>query len=517
MMLKLKIIAIAIPILLCSGSVFAQFPPIQWQHCYGGSDFDDATVAIPLGDTGFAIAGTASSYDGDRVSPFCGGADFWLVNIDNYGAIKWERSYGGNFSDNDFAMTKTSFGYLLAGVTNSTYGEVTGLHGDQTNPQNDCWVVATDTAGNLLWERCYGGSKLEMCYSMVNTDDGNHIFAGLTSSNDGDVAGYTGLGGAWVVKFNDTGKIIWQKVYDSSTAFSIKQTSGHGYVVTGYSVASNLGPDRKGDLWVVKLNDTGGITWRKFFGGTGYDWGKTVVQTTDGGYVIAGYTNSVDGDITGNHGGNDLWVLKLNSAGVKQWSKVYGGSGDDEATSIIQTFDGGYLVSGYSNSIDGDITGNLGLYDIWILKLDAAGSLQWQKSYGGSLDDYSAATSQTPDSGFIVAGDSHSNNDEVSGNHGASDYWIVRLDKYGEAVPDPKKDEAVKVYPTAGHGTVYIDMPPGYEAATIQLFNMDGQELPGASSNGLHQTIQLQNSTFGNYLIQVTHNGNVQTFKVVVY
>ncbi len=494
----------------------AQAPPIQWQHCYGGSDYDDVSVVIPLGDTGFAIAGIASSSGGDRVSPIWGNSDFWLVITDKYGGIKWEKSYGGSSADDNFAMTRTSFGYLLAGVTTSTdpFGEVTGFHDDSTTQQPDCWVVATDTVGNLLWERCYGGSKWELCYSMVNTDDGNHIFAGLTTSNDGDLSWYTGTGGAWVVKFNDTGKIIWQKVYDSSMAFSIIQTLDHGYVVTGNSVAG-VGPGRSDDLWVVKINDTGGIMWQEVFGGTDYDQGTTVVQSRDGGYVIAGYTSSVNGDITGNHGGEDLWVLKLNSAGIKQWSKVYGGSGDDKATSIIQTFDGGYLVSGYSNSTDGDITENQGLSDIWLLKLDSAGSMQWQKSYGGSLDEYSGTTIQLADSGFIVAADSHSNDHGISGNHGKSDYWILRLDKHGVELPELKREDEIKVYPTVTHGVVNVTMPAGYEDANVKVSDMAGKLVMADEGISLQRTLRLNDLPCGNYLVTITNKGKVSTFKIV--
>lgn len=138
---KLPTLVSVVSALLCNCVAFAQFPPIQWQHCYGGSERDAATAAIPLGDTGFIIAGTAASYNGDRISTFWGGDDFWLVNIDNYGSIKWEKSHGGNFFEACTAITATNSGYLLAGETNSVFGEVSGLHGDLTNPQQDCWIV----------------------------------------------------------------------------------------------------------------------------------------------------------------------------------------------------------------------------------------------------------------------------------------------------------------------------------------------------------------------------------------
>jgi hypothetical protein len=150
-------------------------------------------------------------------------------------------------------------------------------------------------------------------------------------------------------------------------------------------------------------------------------------QTSDGGYIIAGSSSSNDGDVTGNHGREDSWIGKLDSLGTLQWQKSLGGSGWDRALSFQQTSDGGYIIAGFSDSNDGDVTGNHGNRDYWIVKLDSLGTLQGQKSFGGSGLDSAHSIQQTSDGGYIIAGHSFSNNGDVTENHGVADYWIVKL------------------------------------------------------------------------------------------
>jgi hypothetical protein len=190
------------------------------------------------------------------------------------------------------------------------------------------------------------------------------------------------------------------------------------------------------DFWIVKLDTTGDIQWQKSLGGSGYDrtdYDQSICQTADGGYIVAGYSNSNDGDVSGNHGGYDYWIVKLNSNGHVQWQKCLGGSNDDLATSIKQTADGGYIVAGYSNSNHGDVSGNHGgNNDCWVVKLDASGNIQWQKCLGGTYDEVASSVQQTADGGYIVGGHSNSNDGDVNGNHGSfNDAWLVKLNVSG--------------------------------------------------------------------------------------
>ena len=241
-------------------------------------------------------------------------------------------------------------------------------------------------------------------------------------------------------KLNSTGGIQWRKVLGGSGddyGYHIQQTSDGGYIFTGSSDSDDGDiPENKGegDVWVVKLGSTGTVQWQKNLGGSGNDLGYGIQQTTDGGYIISGFSSSNDGDVTGHHGStdySDAWLIKLNNAGSMQWQKSLGGSDDEYATDVRQTTDGGYILTGFASSNDGDVTGNHGNGDLWAIKTDGTGNIQWQKSMGGTAFETALfGVRQTTDGGFIFAGYSHSNDGDVTGHHGTdeySDFWIVKL------------------------------------------------------------------------------------------
>ncbi|MEN6342770.1 MAG: hypothetical protein ABFC89_09450, partial [Methanospirillum sp.] len=224
----------------------------------------------------------------------------------------------------------------------------------------------------------------------------------------------------WVVKLDGTGAIQWQKLLGGSSpdeGYAIQQTSDGGYILFGYSQSSTSG-DVTGtnhgsdDYWVVKLSGTGATQWQQLLGGSGRDSGQSVQQTLDGGYILFGYSqSSASGDITGsNHGGIDYWVVKLDGTGAIQWQTLLGGSSSDEGTAIRQTPDGGYILVGYSeSSASGNVLGtNHGGYDCWVVKLDDTGAIQWQELAGGSGYDLGSSVQLTADGGYILVGYSQS-------------------------------------------------------------------------------------------------------------
>ena len=288
-------------------------------------------------------------------------------------------------------------------------------------------------APEIEWQKSLGGSYFDEARSIQQTSDGGYIVAGNSYSNDGDVSGNHGEWDYWIVKLNDTGNIQWQKCLGGSEfdiAYAIQQTSDGGYIVAGMTesndgdVSGNHGYD---DYWVVKLDDTGNIQWQKSLGGSSIEKAQSIQQTLDGGYITAGYSYSNNGDASGNHGASDYWVVKLDDTGNIQWQKSLGGSESEWAYSIQQTTDGGYIVAGWSYSNNGDVSENHGDDDYWVLKLDNTGNIQWQKSLGGSSVEWAHSTQQTSDGGYIVAGWSKSNDGDASGNHGETDVWVVKL------------------------------------------------------------------------------------------
>jgi len=293
---------------------------------------------------------------------------------------------------------------------------------------------------DIQWQKCLGGSSSEEAHSIEQTTDGGYIIAGYSSSLDGDVYGIHGLTDAWLVKLDSTGTIDWQKCLGGSSndeAYSIEQTTDGGFIVTGEAYSNDgdvSGNHGSSDAWVVKLNGTGGLQWQKCLGGTSLERAYSIHQTTDGGYIVAGEAYANGGDVIGIHGGSDAWVVKLDDFGTILWQKCLGGSGTETARSIQQTTDGGYIMAGQAlSSNDGDVSGNHGGSDAWVVKLDAIGSLQWQKCLGGSGYEFGYSIQQTTDGGYIMAGRAGSTDGDVSGIHAGAgaDAWLVKLDGAG--------------------------------------------------------------------------------------
>ncbi|HYV91101.1 MAG TPA: hypothetical protein VE978_04935, partial [Chitinophagales bacterium] len=393
-------------------------PTIEWQKSLGGDTTDQAGSIIPTADGGYILAGYTASNNGD-VSGNHGEEDFWVVKLASDGGMIWERALGGIHEEKAHAVIQDADGgYVIAGAARSNNGDVSGNHGI-----HDFWVVKLDAGGSLLWQSTLGGSASDIAYDIIQTDDGGYAVAGLTYSNDDQVTGNHGQNDYWVVKLDAGGNLDWQKTLGGTgkdEAYSIRQTFDGGYIVAGYTasddsdVTGNHGLD---DYWIVKLDATGNLMWQNALGGLKNDIANSIEQTTDGGYIVAGYTSSNSGDVSDNHGNTDAWIVKLDTAGTLIWQKALGGSSFDYGSEILRTADGGYVTLGSSLSLDGDVTGNHGGLDFWATRQDDNGNVLWQKSLGGSAADSGVSIKQTADYGFIVAGFSNSNDGDVTGNH----------------------------------------------------------------------------------------------------
>ncbi len=293
---------------------------------------------------------------------------------------------------------------------------------------------------SIEWQRALGGTASETLWCINQTSDGGYVTAGFTTSNDGDVSGNHGGGDCWVAKLSQTGQVEWQRCLGGTlteNATSIFQTIDGGYIMTGKTNSNNgdvSGNHGSLDSWVVKLNSVGAIEWQKTLGGTGEEYPFCIQPTMDGGYLVAGYSGSTDGDVTGNHGYLDYWVVKLSSTGAIQWQKSLGGSnGADQAFFMRTTSDGGSIVVGESTSSDGDITDSQGGSDFWVVKLNSIGDIEWEQSLGGNAGDAARSVIQAADGGYVVVGEVGSNNTgQVTNNHGLNDYWVVKLSSEGD-------------------------------------------------------------------------------------
>ena len=352
--------------------------------------------------------------------------------------VLWTKSYGGSGEDHAQSVLATpDGGCIVAGYTSSTNFDVTDNH----SFTYDFWVVKLNDLGNLQWKKCYGGSSVELAYNIQATSDNAYVICGYTQSNNGDVLGLHGYKDFWVIKIDLSGNLIWQKTFGGSVdeeAYCIKETTDGGFIVVGYakSIDGDLTINHgNSDFWVVKLNSSGDLLWQKTYGGTNEDEARSVQQADDGGYVIIGFTTSNDGDVvTGFHGSRDYWIIKVDTNGVLQWQKTIGGSNYDMASSSEKTNDGGYIICGTSNSYDGDITNSFSSYDFFVVKINNSGNIVWHKNYGGSQYDGASCIKKTSDGNYLIAGSTYSNNDDLLGNlnsNGTSSFWIIKINDLG--------------------------------------------------------------------------------------
>jgi hypothetical protein len=334
----------------------------------------------------------------------------------------WDRRFGGSMDESCSSVATAPAGdggFLLFGSSSSGPD---GDHTESNRGQEDFWCVKISVFGDKIWDKRFGGADRDFGSVAVATRDGGYILGGTTGSGAGGDKTQGSRGGwdSWIVKIGATGSKQWDRTYGGAgieELAALIQTRDGGYLVACNS-SSGAGGDRtqssRGDVdyWIVKTDSAGRKQWDKRFGGNGADICADAIQTRDGGYLLGGQSDSgAGGDKSqGSRGGEDYWIVKLDAAGRKQWDKRFGGAGGDFLFSVAQALDGGYLLGGYSRSgASGDKTAApLGNDDIWIVKTSATGAKQWDVACGGAGDDGLGMILPTADGGGLIAGDSDS-------------------------------------------------------------------------------------------------------------
>ena len=300
-------------------------------------------------------------------------------------------------------------------------------------------------APDVDFVKTYGGTKNESGRSVTETSDGGYIVLGFTQSIDGDIitTKTTIQYDHWLLKFNENDELQWQKTYGGSKdekAYKIIQTNDNGFAVIGYSKSddgdlnANQGFE---DVWILKLDTAGNILWKTNTGFSGTDQGFNIIQTTDNGYFIGGILDVTASGGLGNaksaarHAGGDYWGIKLDASGSIEWRKYFGGTNTDTCYDITETTDG-YLMIGSSDSDDVDINNNKGSYDFWVVKINKTGTLLWEKSFGGDEIDEARAITPTNDGNFLIIGDTRSTNKDVTQNNGGADLWAIKITSDGD-------------------------------------------------------------------------------------
>ncbi len=372
---KLLLSSIVLSVLLCFSLVASVDAASMWSQTYGGEDNDYATSVVETSDGGYAIAGTWNyttyyELDPGLALPVLHG-DFGLVKTDVSGNMLWNKTYGG--IGNDWASSLVAApdgGYALAGCTYS-FGA-----GDA-----DFWLVKTDSLGNMVWNKTYGGAGAEMAHSLIQKSDGGYALIGVTNSfGAGDFD-------AWLVKTDSFGNMLWNQTYGGAAndlATSLTATSDGGYAFVG--------------SMLVKTDELGNIQWNQTYGGI------SLITTSDGGYAIA----------------NGSSLIKTNALGTPEWNKTYA---EGDVYSVIETSDGGYLIAGNIEIFGG------GGATLSLIKTNSNGTVEWNTLHGGPREDMAYSLVATSDGGYGLSGFT------CSYSAGDSDFWLVKTDEFG-VVPE---------------------------------------------------------------------------------
>lgn len=316
----------------------------EWNRTYGAPtdmNLESGQSLIQTNDGGYALAGFISA-DGGLID-----YDFWLVKTGSSGDMEWNRTYGGTDWDTATSVVQTSDGgYALAGATNS-YGA----------GQSDIYLVKTDSTGNMMWNRTYGGSDTDFGQCVILTDDGGYVIAGSTDSYG------AGNRDFWLIKTDASGNMQWNKTYggtDMDSSYSVVRTSNGEYAIVGKTNSFGAGDH---DFWLVKTDSTGNMMWNQTYGGTSAEEAYSIVQTVDGGYALLGWTRSFGA------GGYDCWLVKTDSTGSVEWNQTYGEADSaDCGRSVVQTINRGYAMAGWLNSVSGET-------DFWLVKTGSGGDV----------------------------------------------------------------------------------------------------------------------------------------------
>jgi predicted secreted protein len=358
---------------------------IAWQNDFSVVGDDCAHAISQNADGNYVLAGNS-------VAVGCTGDVAWLVMVDSSGNIEWNQTYTGLGVVYLWSVACTSdMGYIAAGYTSSGNGE------------NYAWLLKTDSQGNLEWNQTYGNSGDSRAFSVIQTNDGGYVFAGYTGS-----FGQSG-NNFWLVKTDSQGNMLWNQTYggaENDEAYAVIQTNDGGFAIAGQTDSFGDGGN---DAWVVKTDSSGNIQWNQTYGTPTDNGAFSLVQTSDGGYALVGYTYS------NAQSQYEAWLIKTDPCGNMEWEKTCNGGGDTEALSIVQTDNGGYVLAGYTDSY-----GPVGS-QIWVEQIGSNGKTEWSQTMGGEGDDGAFAVTKSVSNTYVVVGYQNINGGDVS------NAWVAQV------------------------------------------------------------------------------------------
>lgn len=537
--------------------LFSYSQDILWEKSYGGQHADYLFDAQPTADYGFILAGSSlSNKTGNKTDDNRGDLDYWIWKMNEKGDLDWQKSIGGNGFDLLQSIKNTKDGgFILAGTSSSG---ISFQKKEDCKGITDFWVIKLDASGAEQWQRTIGGSGQDELLCAFQTKDGGYMLGGSSSSNPPIISNIKPEGKSivttkadlynkteksrgnmdyWIVKLDKQGEIEWQKTYGGQYADvlrSMEQTTDNGYILAGYSnspISGDKTDNNKGigDFWIIKINDTGEIQWQNTYGAEGDDQPYVIHQTSDGGYVVGGNSNSKNaltslGGIVSN--GTDYWILKLDEEGGVLWSKTYDFGKVDILTSLVENKDQSYLIGGYAQTeskvpregIVGKAVGLAakekdGINDYIALKIDGKGEELWSKTVGSGGEDILRKLVETRDGGYLMAGTSNSSaSKDKNGSIGGNDFWVVKL-------KDKTKIEKVKssIEAIPNPATTYTNVIIGYDfkEGTATLVDITGRILQEFTISSRTIPVDLSRYSEGIYIIKIKTDVKTESVKVI--
>jgi hypothetical protein len=436
-----RVLMILITLMLSMTSSWSQE---TWLRTFGGTKRDRGESISATPDGGYVLTGTTASDDGDFEGSSRGAGDVFVMRLDSRGDLVWKKTFGGSGEEAGQSITTTpDGGYVLTGTTASDDGDFEGMN----RGGSDIFVVKLDSGGDVQWKKTFGGSGNDRGWSISLAPDGGCVVTGDFRSNDGDFEGMNrGNSDIFVIKLGSRGDLQWKKTLGgvhAETSYAITTTPDGDCIGTGETISNSgdfMGVRREyADIFVTKLGPGGDVKQKMVFEGSAPELGRSIAVTPDGGCVLTG--SSIVGVYTKEY---DIFIIKLDSGGDVQWQKTFGGSYDDISYSIAISLDGGCVITGETNSSDGDFeVAHWSDFDIFIIKLNAQGHLQWKRTFGGAGSNRGNCIATTPDGGYVLTGESLSKDGEFVGmNKGGFDIFVLKLDAHGNLnIPTSVNDQ----------------------------------------------------------------------------
>lgn len=508
----MKQLLLFITLLACTSfNIEAQ---IIWQNTIGGNTYDDIEDVINTSDGGFLLIGLSESdISGDKSENSKGAADFWIVKTNNLGVVQWDKTLGGSGNDYPATAIETADGnFVIVGGSNSN---ISGDKSENSKGGFDFWIVKIDNTGTVLWDKTIGGSDDDYAITISETSTNDLIISGDSASNtSGDKSENSrGFSDAWIIKTTSTGTLIWDKTLGGDAdeeAIGLELTPDGGYIIgiiaeSGISGDKTVNTSNNEDYWVVKLSNTNTIDWQKNYGGSSSSASilTNLIPTSDGGYLLAGDTDSgIGGEKTENtNGGTDLWFIKIDNTGAIQWQNSVGGSNDEYVPYGFEKAGGGFIFAAESlSNTSGDKTEDSNSNDIWVIELDASGNVIADKTFGTNSTEYPEQIIPTSDGNYvIVASVNDLSGDNTEAPVGNTDYWLFKIDESTLSVPTTKKDLNLNIYPIPASNKIHISSKEIIN--TIEIIDITGKQI--SKINSPQKSIDISEFPKGIYVLRL--------------